>query len=390
VTNDNSKPPEQPVSWFRRIILIVVVSGVLAVLATLAWPTIEKPLGLAAADLRPFWVAIIVAATFSITCFLIYFVAKKSLWDFLDLLIVPLALAIIGLGFTAQQQARQTQIEEQRAQNAALQAYLDQMNPLILEKGLLDSKEGDTEFTLAKARTTTVLAQLDGEHNQAVTRFLFESGLLREPSLVAKATLPDAKLHKAVLQNANLAGTYLKDANLTDAVLINADFYAKVGKSTQPINADLPKADLSRAALQGANLSKCPLEEATLSYATLQSADLSSAKLQGADLSHAALQRADLSPATVPGFPHLKIPTNLTDADLTDADLTDADLTDADLTDADLTDADLTDAKGWTREQFTAARTLEGATMPDGQTLKGDRTPDGPTFEEWLKSKGSG
>jgi hypothetical protein len=28
--------------------------------------------------------------------------------------------------------------------------------------------------------------------------------------------------------------------------------------------------------------------------------------------------------------------------------------------------------------------------MPDGQILKGADNPDGPTFEEWLKSKGSG
>jgi uncharacterized protein YjbI with pentapeptide repeats len=366
VTNDNSKPPEQPVSWFRRIILIVVVSGVLAVLAALAWPTIEKPLGLAAVSLSRFWVAIIVAATFSITCFLIYFVAKKSLWDFLDLLIVPLALAIIGLGFAAQQQARQTQFEEQRAQNAALQAYLDQMNPLILEKHLLDSEEGDTVFTLAKARTTTVLAQLDGEHNKAVTRFLFESGLLREPALLAKADLDDAKLHKAVLQNATLAGTNLKGANLTDAVLLKADFYAekKVGKSTQELPADLTKADLSRAPLQGADLSQCHLNEATLTDATLQSADLSSADLQGADLSHAALQGANLSPATVPG----PRPTNLTDADLRYTALQSANLSRADLTGADLTDANLSEAKGWTMEQLTAARSLKGATMPDGST----------------------
>jgi uncharacterized protein YjbI with pentapeptide repeats len=326
---------------------------------------------LAALNLSRIWVAIIVAAAFSITCFLVYFVAKKSLWDFLDLLIVPLALAIIGLGFAAQQQARQTQSEEQRAQNAALQAYLDQMNPLILEKHLLDSEEGDTVFTLAKARTTTVLAQLDGEHNQAVTRFLFESGLLREPALLAKADLEDAKLHKAVLQNATLAGINLKGANLTDAVLIEADFYAeeKVGKATQEFPADLTKADLSRAPLQGADLSQCHLKEATLTDATLQSADLSSADLQGADLSHAALQGANLSPATVPG----PRPTNLTDADLRytalqSANLSRADLTGADLTGADLTDANLSEAKGWTMEQLTAARSLKGATMPDGST----------------------
>jgi uncharacterized protein YjbI with pentapeptide repeats len=385
VTNDNSTAREQPLSWIRRLILIVVVSGVLAVLAHLAWPTIEEPLGLAAVNLSRFRVAVIVAATFSITCFLVYFVAKKSLWQFLDLLIVPLALAIIGFGFTAQQQVRQTQIEEQRAQNEALQAYLDQMNPLILEKGLLDSEEGAAVFTLAKARTTTVLAQLDGVHNQAVTRFLSDSGLLRKPALLAKADLPDAKLHKAVLQDANLADTNLRGANLTDAVLVYADFSAE-GQAT---TADLPKADLSRATLLGANLSGCLLKEATLTDANLQSADLSSANLHRADLSHAALQGANLSIAE--STPNLedqplwvlkKFVTNLTDADLSHANLSHANLSHAtlqhaDLSSADLTGADLTDAKGWTTEQLRSAKSLEGATMPDGQK-----------YEDWLKDRG--
>jgi uncharacterized protein YjbI with pentapeptide repeats len=118
-----------------------------------------------------------------------------------------------------------------------------------------------------------------------------------------------------------------------------------------------------------------------LTDATLQSADLSSASLQGADLSNAALQSADLSPATVPGFPGLKIPTNLTNANLRhatlqSADLSSADLTDADLTDADLTDANLIEARGLTKEQLSAAKSLKGATMPNGQK-----------YEDWLKSK---
>ena len=415
MTNDNSTAREQPLSWIRRIILIVVVSGVLAVLANLAWPTIENPLGLAAVNLSRFRVAMIVAATFSITCFLVYFVANKTLWQFLDLLIVPLALAIIGVGFTAQQQVRQTQIEEQRAQNAALQAYLDQMNPLILENDLLDSEEGDPVFTLAKARTTTVLAQLDGVHNQAVTRFLSDSGLLRKQALLAKAELQDAKLQKAVLGEANLTGTHLNRANLTDAVLIEADFSTveKVGKSTQVTEAYLQKADLRRANLQGANLTFCYLNEATLTEAALQSAVLRGADLRGADLSHAALQGAKLSPATLPG-PRPKIPTKLTDADLRDADLSGgadlsdanlsganlsgADLSDANLRNANLSDADLrnanlrnanltyadlsyanlVEAKFWTEEQLTAARSLKGATMPNGQQ-----------YEDWLKGKES-
>jgi uncharacterized protein YjbI with pentapeptide repeats len=258
------------------------------------------------------------------------------------------------------------------------------------ERHLRSSEEGDVVFTLAQARTTTTITQLDGEQNQIVTRFLSGSGLLRKPALLAKVDLQDAKLHRAVLQNANLADTYLKGANLTDAVLVNADFSTEenVGGGTQTTTADLPKADLSRATLLGANLSGCYLKEATLTDANLQSADLSSANLHRADLSRAALQGADLSIAE--STPNLqdqplwvlkKLVTNLTDANLSHAalqhaDLSSAELTDADLTDADLTGADLTDVKGWTTEQLTAARSLEGATMPNGQT-----------YEDWLKAQ---
>src|SRR5919112_4433077 len=42
----------------------------------------------------------------------------KTVWDLLQLLIVPLALAVIGFLFTMQQDQRQQQIEDQRAQQA--------------------------------------------------------------------------------------------------------------------------------------------------------------------------------------------------------------------------------------------------------------------------------
>src|SRR5215208_7969979 len=82
----------------------------------------------------------------------------KTVWDWMALLIVPLALVVIGLLFTMLQDARQQEIEdrraqqaqkienqraaaerelaEQRAQDEALQAYLDQMSTLLLEKNL--------------------------------------------------------------------------------------------------------------------------------------------------------------------------------------------------------------------------------------------------------------
>ena len=100
--------------------------------------------------------------------------------DWLQLLVVPLALVVIGFLFTAQQDQRQQNIEDQRAQQAqkienqraeaerelavqsaqdeALQAYLDQMSSLILEKDLRESKKHSEVRTLARARTLTVLS----------------------------------------------------------------------------------------------------------------------------------------------------------------------------------------------------------------------------------------
>src|SRR5215218_1071677 len=123
----------------------------------------------------------------------------KEVWEWMDLLIVPLALVVIGLVFTMLQDARQQEIEdqrarqaqkienqraeaerelaEQRAQDEALQAYLDQMSQLMLDRKLLEAEPSDAVHTLAQARTSTIILRLDAQHNESVTRFLIDSGL---------------------------------------------------------------------------------------------------------------------------------------------------------------------------------------------------------------------
>src|SRR5215203_4537748 len=117
---------------------------------------------------------------------------KQSRWGFrgmtvrnrLELLIVPMVLVGIGLLFEMQQADRQQATEmhqqrlaEQRAQDEALQAYLNQMSQLMLERKLLEAEQGDPVYTLAQARTSTVILRLDAEHNASVIRFLSDSGL---------------------------------------------------------------------------------------------------------------------------------------------------------------------------------------------------------------------
>ncbi len=112
-------------------------------------------------------------------------VGGKTLWDWLQLLIVPIMLSLITVAFTWQQDTRQQrfedqraqqaqrienqraaaerEIQEQRAQQATLQAYIDQMGTLLLDRGLRNSSEDSDVRRLARARTLVVLDALSSE-----------------------------------------------------------------------------------------------------------------------------------------------------------------------------------------------------------------------------------
>jgi hypothetical protein len=92
-------------------------------------------------------------------------------------LAIPLVLAFAGFWFTSQQEKSGQVVEEQRAQDAALQAYLDQMGTLLLKEELRKSEEDSEVRTLARARTKTVLERLDSRRTAAVIEFLIEAEL---------------------------------------------------------------------------------------------------------------------------------------------------------------------------------------------------------------------
>jgi uncharacterized protein YjbI with pentapeptide repeats len=245
----------------------------------------------------------------------------KTLWDWLQLLIVPIVLALITVLFTWQQNNRQNELEdqrtrqaqkienqraeaeqklaEQRGQDEALQAYLDQMSTLLLEKDLRASKEDSEVRTLARARTLTVLGSLDPDRKAEVMQFLEEATLIqkregREPIIrLNGADLSDASLIEANLSGADLSGTDLSgaelietdlsDTNLEDASLIEANLYS----------ADLSGTNLSGADLDDASLWDANLSQANLSHARLEHTTLTQAKLSGADLSWAILIDAE-------------------------------------------------------------------------------------------------
>jgi uncharacterized protein YjbI with pentapeptide repeats len=343
-------------------------------------------------------------------------VANKEFWNYLELLIVPaaLALGVFWLNRTQEdrerkaeedrserereaeeaQRERELEVESQRAQDEALQAYLDQISRLLIDKErpLRRAPPGDDLSAVARARTLTVLTRLDGTRKRSVLQFLYESGLVIKDHVVVNlkgADLSDARLSAAELSGVNLSeaglsGAYLNAADmrkidLNEADLSEADLNAANLHEANLSGADLLKADLSAANLHKANLSEAELLEAylnsanlhraTLSRADLRRAHLVRANLHEANLSRADLRRADLREA------------NLHEADLAGADLGEADLRAADLRGvklgkADLSDANLEGTLGIANDELQQqAYTLEGTTMPDGQK-----------YEDWLKT----
>src|SRR5829696_8141769 len=160
------------------------------------------------------------------------------------------------------------ELAEQRAQGEALQAYLNQMSQLMLDRQLLEVEQGDPVHepgdpvhTLAQARTSTAILTLDAEHNESVTHFLINSGLAVRSEDSARL------LRGSTLSHATLRGAYLTNADLSDADLIGADLS----------DANLFSADLSEANLIGADLSRSVLDNANLSNAVLENASLGGA-----------------------------------------------------------------------------------------------------------------
>jgi len=151
----------------------------------------------------------------------------KTLWDWLQLLIIPVALALVGFWFNQRQNKRAERIEDERARDGALQAYLDQMSELLIIKGLRsESREhGDSRVT-ARARTLTVLSQLDGDRKRRVLQFLREARLINKDHDVLEGHPIYSSivgLKDADLTNADLSGLKLADASLNGADLRGAN-----------------------------------------------------------------------------------------------------------------------------------------------------------------------
>jgi uncharacterized protein YjbI with pentapeptide repeats len=320
----------------------------------------------------------------------------KTLWDWMQLLIVPFVLVVIGIWYnrTRDKAERDTATDNQRENT--LQTYFDRMSELLLENKLGSEPNA---LPVARARTLTALRLLDATRCASLLRFLSDAGLigmgigddLTEINLfrvnlnrihlkgvnLYKANLGGANLSYADLSNANLSGAFLLSANLRDANLQNTnlasahlDFATLDGANLR--GSKLCRIFLTTGHLNSVDLSLADLSEANIEYTYLIKANLSGANLSKVILTKIVLNKSDLSGADLSGAKlygvHLA-DANLSNANLSGAMLIDIDLTNANLSGANLSDAELSrvklDGAILTKQQLAKAKSHEGATMPD-------------------------
>ena len=138
----------------------------------------------------------------------------KTLWDWMQLLIIPIALALIAFWFNRVERKNEQAITTDNQQEAALQAYLDNMSELLLKEGLRECKQDAEVRSIARARTLTVLDRLDRDRKGSLLRFLYESGLVSKGQSIIDlrdSNLNDIHLAHNKLPNIDLSGAYMID-----------------------------------------------------------------------------------------------------------------------------------------------------------------------------------
>jgi Pentapeptide repeats (8 copies) len=297
---------------------------------------------------------------------------EKTLWDWMQLLLtatVTSIIAYLGQKISSQQYLGQQEAEENRAQAEALEAYLDQIGQLLLddERPLRKTGEGDEERTIARAWTLAVLSRLSGARRGTVVQFLYEADLItRKTSRI----IPGKDTINAP-----------RESNIEDIQrwIIESTTGDIPRWITRGGIVDLRGADLSRSSLDATILGKAHLAGADLSGANLSGAQLSTYRegfLRVADLSDTNLSGANLSNVTLASSSYLPEFARNGMEEIPIGGEPTMEMKQEIQRRADSI-AELTVEEKACLELEYLAKSLEGATMPNGQK-----------YEDWLKSKG--
>ncbi len=208
---------------------------------------------------------------------------SKTLWDWLDLLIVPITLSLGAWWLDRSEKYADTRRELDRQRQTILDEYLGFMTELLTKEDFITAGEINPRYySVVRTRTMVALKNLDGDRKGSLLQFLYEGGLITKP---AKLQLTGADLTEAHLENATLGGSELRGVHFNGAILRNAN---------------LTNADVSGSDFTGADLTNIHVPEAVLNFAVCKVAkvinvDMRRANITFVDFTGARLDESQLT-----------------------------------------------------------------------------------------------
>ena len=203
-------------------------------------------------------------------------IPSKTLWDWLDLIIIPVTIGLIGWSYSQIEKVKTKKREEERSQKEVLESFLQTMTDLILTHKISISPTQQT-LAIARARTNIAVNNLNGQRKGQVLQFLYESDLIDiNPKLdLLGINLQSASLDEIVLGKSEIKGAYfnlssIQNGNLDGAILTGCDFSQANLSKSRVRNVDLSYSNLTKAKLKNMDLTSVNFEGANLTGANLE------------------------------------------------------------------------------------------------------------------------
>jgi uncharacterized protein YjbI with pentapeptide repeats len=281
-------------------------------------------------------------------------VPPKTLWDWLDLLIIPIVIAVSVWFLNRSETRKERQIAQirydtaqERLHDETLQKYYDKMAELLLKHNLRDSEsEYDEVRSVARATTLAVLRMLDGKRKADVLKFLYASDLINENNVIPLRT---ANFTSTQLSNSRFSHSHLNGTDLEGSVLDNCYFIACTLTKARFDRSSLHEVRLQNCNIQLGQFSECEMSRLDFWESNLDLAQFNKARLTDCHFHNAIITGGDFVGATIAdsSFEGANLmrakfsQATLNNVSFRDAILVRADFTGVDLRKVDLTGADL-------------------------------------------------
>ncbi len=194
-------------------------------------------------------------------------VPAKTLWDWMDLLVVPVVLALGAFLLEGSRKKSERITESDRQKQQVLDGYLHYISELLLSGHLSNATTGAVARGLARTRTLAALRQLDGKRKAQILQFLYEARMIYSDPVINLngADFRGALLDEATLSGAELRGVYFNAASIRNAVLVGSDLRGSDFTSVDFTSSNLSKARLAQAKLDHANIRAARVDDVDLS-----------------------------------------------------------------------------------------------------------------------------